>query len=151
MFKFVKPAGKNEEGKTFYEALKINEIDKIACEFWNVETHPKYYASPILILDGKEAKGMNWFDTIGQAIENCQYRKRKNGTYVSAKEQPDEERNQGAIFEASAVSAEILRNATLGEQTAEELFACIQFYKPYIELLYHLQNEHNIYFEALGW
>ena len=151
MFKFVKVSGKNEEGKNCYDAMLLNDIDAIVCKFWNVEVHPKNYASPILTLDGRTVEGMNWFDMFGHAIENCQYRRHKNGVYVDAKQQPDEERGQGAIFEASAVSAEILRNATLGEQTAEELFACIQFYKPYIELLYHLQNEHNIYFEALGW
>ena len=131
--------------------MLLNDIDKIACEFWNVEIHLKNYASPILLLDGKEVKGMNWFDVLGNAIENCQFRRHKDGVYVSAKQQPDEERGQGAIFEASAVSAEILRNATLGEQSAEELFGCVEFYKPYIELLFHLQNEHGIYFEALGW
>ena len=151
MFKFVKVSGKNEEGKNCYNAMLLNDIDKIACEFWNVEIHLKNYASPILLLDGKEVKGMNWFDVLGTAIENCQFRRHKDGVYVSAKQQPDEERGQGAIFEASAVSAEILRNATLGEQSAEELFGCVEFYKPYIELLFHLQNEHGIYFEALGW
>ena len=151
MFKFVKVSGKNEEGKNCYNAMLLNDIDKIACEFWNVEIHLKNYASPILLLDGKEVKGMNWFDVLGNAIENCQFRRHKDGVYVSAKQQPDEERGQGAIFEASAVSAEILRNATLGEQSAEELFGCVEFYKPYIELLFHLQNEHGIYFEALGW
>lgn len=151
MFKFVKVSGKNEEGKNCYNAMLLNDIDKIACEFWNVEIHLKNYASPILLLDGKEVKGMNWFDVLGNAIENCQFRRHKDGVYVSAKQQPDEERGQGAIFEASTVSAEVLRNATLGEQSAEELFGCVEFYKPYIELLFHLQNEHGIYFEALGW
>ena len=151
MFKFVKPAGKNEEGKTFYNALTLNEIDNLVAQFWGVEVHPKHYASPILTLDGRTVEGMNWFDTLGHAIENCQYRRHKNGVYVDAKQQPDEERGQGAIFEASAVSAEILRNATLGEQSAEKLFACVNFYRPYIELLFHLQNEHGILFEALGW
>lgn len=147
MFKFVKPAGKNEEGKTIYEALTLNEIDKLVAQFWGVEVHQKHYASPILTLDGHTVEGLNWFDMLGHAIEDCQYRRHKNGVYVDAKQQL----GQGAIFEASAVSAEILRNATLGEQSAEKLFACVNFYRPYIELLFHLQNEHGILFEALGW
>jgi hypothetical protein len=149
MFKFVKPAGKNEEGKNCYDAMLLKDVDKIACEFWGVEEHPRFYASPILTLDGHTVEGLNWFDMLGHAIEDCQYRRHENGVYVSAKQQPDS--GQGAIFEASAVSAEILRNATIGEKSAEELFACVNFYRPYIELLFHLQNEHGILFEALGW
>lgn len=147
MFKFVKLSGKNEEGKNCYDAMLLNDIDAIVCKFWNVEVHQKHYASPILTLDGRTVEGLNWFDMLGHAIEDCQYRRHKNGVYVDAKQQL----GQGAIFEASAVSAEILRNATLGEKSAEELFACVNFYRPYIELLFHLQNEHGILFEALGW
>lgn len=47
---------KNAEG----EALTMGALDKEAADFWGVEVHPKYYASP--------NQGLNWFDTIGYAI-----------------------------------------------------------------------------------
>lgn len=153
MFKFVKPTGKNEEGRTIYEALTINEIDKLACAFWGVEEHPKYYASPKHTVHGREFDGPNWFDTIGHAIEGCQYRCRRydNGYnyYHDAHEQPD--KFQGPIFEASAVSAQILRLATLATTSIDDLEKSINYYRPHIEFVFHLQKEHGILFEALGW
>ena len=152
MFKFVKPAGKNEEGRTIYEALTLNEIDKLACEFWGVEEHPRFYASPKILIGDKEFAGTNWFDTIGHAIEDCQYRNTKGegcNYYHDAYEQPTPFR--GAIFEASAVSAQLLKIASIATHSADDLEASIKHYRPYIEFVFHLQNEHGIYFEALGW
>lgn len=154
MFKFVKLAGKNEEGRPIYEALTLNQIDKLACEFWGVEEHPRFYASPkILIGDIEVEYGANWFDTIGHAIEDCQYRCRQNSGeynyYHDAVEQPY--KYQGPIFEASTVCAQIIRVASLATHSADDLEKSIKHYRPYIELLFHLQNEHGILFEALGW
>lgn len=152
MFQFVKPSRKNNEGKTIYNALRLNEIDKLACEFWQVEESKTRYASPKVALNGKIEYGTNWFDTIGLSIESCQYRfcKKDNGNYYhDAIEQST--LSHGAIFDASAVSAQILRVASLATTSAEDLNKSIQYYQPYIEFVFHLQNEHNIYFEALGW
>lgn len=153
MFKFVKPGGKNEEGRTLYTALTLNEIDKLACEFWGVEEHPKFYASPKYTVGDTEFSGPNWFDTIGHAIEGCQYRCRRYDDgytyYHDAHEQPY--KSQGAIFEASAVSAQLLRTASLATHSIEDLEKSILCYRPHIEFVFHLQNEHGILFEALGW
>lgn len=152
MFQFVKPVGKNEEGRTIYETLTLNEIDKLACEFWGVEEHPRFYASPKILIGDKEFAGTNWFDTIGHAIEDCQYRHTKgegHNYYHDAHEQPYKFR--GAIFEASAVSAQLLRVGTIATTSAENLAEEIKYFQPYIELAFHLQNEHGILFEALGW
>lgn len=154
MFQFVKPAGKNEEGRTIYKALLLNEIDKLACAFWSVDESPKFYASPKYTVDGREFEGPNWFDTIGHAIEECQYRCRQGSGgeynyYHDAEDQPTI--GHGPIFRANTVSAQILRLATLAETNAEGIFNSVKYYQPYIEFLFHLQNEHGILFEARGW
>lgn len=143
MFKFVKPAGKNEEGKTFYEALTLNEIDKIACEFWGVEEHSTKYAE-------HPEKNLSWFDVLGLAIQNC-YCLNKAGRCIKATEQPDKDGRHAAIFKGDSVIAQIMQTAWSGDTSFKEISHTLTFYQPYIELVLHLQNEHGILFETDGW
>lgn len=143
MFKFIKPAGKNEEGKTFYEALTLNEVDKIACEFWGVEEHPKNYAE-------HPNRPFNWFDILGMAIQNC-YCLNNAGRCIKAFKQPDKDGRHAAIFKGDSVIAQIMETAWRGDTSFREISHALTFYQPYIELVLHLQNEHGILFETDGW
>lgn len=51
-------------------AMAINAIDKEICEFFGVEQHKKWYASPPIEDDSFKAKWnkINWFDYIGWMI-----------------------------------------------------------------------------------
>ena len=47
-------------------AIDLRILDKEACEFWNVESHPRLWAHP----DQKTFYTNSWFDSIGWAIAN---------------------------------------------------------------------------------
>lgn len=128
-----------KENKTF----TLNEIDKIACEFWGVEYDTRHYASP-----NPSVWGMpNWFDTIGHAIEDLQYfagsRENKKVFYRSIN-------SNVAEFDFGEIATMLLQNNTRCCKNPIELEEMIDFLKPYTNLCYYLKSLEIIGI-GMGW
>ena len=142
----------NKNGK----ALTMSELDKEAAEFWGKEVHPKHYANPFP--DKKVGEGAsyseavrierenalnnvhNWFDVIGLNIA-CQ------GDYTSGWQNVVHTmvvqslgdclvnlRRDKPIELAEFVGDEEMH---LGSSWEEELYATLNYYKPFVNLINH--------------
>lgn len=55
--------------KATKEVVQNNDVDKIACELWGLEVHPKEYAKPTIRREGERefafmVRGCNWYDDL---------------------------------------------------------------------------------------
>lgn len=123
--------------------LPINEIDRIACEFWQVEFNTRHYATP-----NPSVWGMpNWFDTIGHAIEDLQYfagtREGKKIFYRSID-------SNVAEFDFGEIAAMVIANNTRFCDNPEELKDMLEFIQPYLNFCYYLKSL-GIIGIGMGW
>jgi len=102
--------------------ISINELDQQAAEFWNVEIHPKWYASP------SETSG-NWYDNIGWYIAN-------QGHCTSGW-------NNVKVSMITSSMESAANRILKGEQTDASIQVIMEWYKPYYDLIDH--------WEALGY
>lgn len=138
------------------KALTMAELDKEAAEFWNKEVHPKHYANPFpekkVSKDASYSEAVrierenalnntsNWFDIIGWNIAN-------QGNYTSGW------RNVVHTMVAENLGECLVRlnkdkpielaefvgdtEMHLGNSWEEELYATLNYYKPFVDLINH--------------
>lgn len=138
------------------KALTMGELDKEAAEFWGKEVHPKHYANPFpdepisqdatisekIRINHKNALNNvhNWFDVIGLNIA-CQ------GDYTSGWQNVVHTmvvqslgdclvslRRDKPIELAEFVGDTEMH---LGSNWEEELYATLNYYKPFVDLINH--------------
>lgn len=142
----------DKNGKT----LTMGELDKEAAEFWGKEVHPKHYANPFL--DKKISKDAsyseairierenarnnfsNWFDIIGWNIAN-------QGNYTTGWQNVVHSmitENLGECLvrlnkDEPIKLAEFVGKGEihLGDSWEEELYATLNYYKPFVDLINH--------------
>ena len=138
------------------KALTMGELDKEAAEFWGKEIHPKHYANPFpdepipqdatvlekIRINHKNAlnNAHNWFDVIGlniacqddytsgwqnvvhtmvvQSLGDCLVSLRRDKPIELAEFVGDTEIHLGSSWE-------------------EELYATLNYYKPFVDLINH--------------
>ena len=123
----------------------LNEIDKIAANFWGKEVHSREYAYP----GNENSPHMpNWFDMLGTSIEDLQYftnRDEENRLIYKRSNTPRE-----AEFDMREVASLLLNDMTRYQNSADAmLFTCASI-RPYLELCFHLRSL-NIVGVGRGW
>lgn len=135
----------NAEGKT----LTMAELDKEAAEFWDKEVDPKHYANPFPKEEGNSFSAMqtnalnnslNWFDIIGWNIAN-------QGNYTSGWQNVAHTMVTKTLGECLVSLhkdkpiklAEFIGddNIHLEESCETRLFATLNYFKPFIDLINH--------------
>ena len=113
-----------KENKT----LTINEVDKIATDFWIKEIYPRFSTRP------KNTLSLNWFAVLGRAIEGLQYGKSdyyETPLYRSS--------NVGNIRFDMATIAAFIASSNFKHANSTQVF-CETGVQPYIELCDYLKS-----------
>lgn len=113
------------------ETLTLNEVDNIVAKFWGKEVDPKYYACP-------SNKGLNWFDSLGHAIEDLQYFYYTCGNgekrYLRSTDPTT------ANFDMAEVASMLVYSQSRYSSNYEDILESLEYIKPHIELCYHLKS-----------
>jgi hypothetical protein len=124
----------------------LNEIDKIAANFWKVKVDEHDYACP----ESYGFGAMNWFDVLGHAIEDLQYFQTKclDGKLHYHKACGMDEMHN-PMFDFGRIAKQLIFNCASSD-TIDSLESGLKWCKPYIELCYHLKSM-DIVGVAMGW
>ena len=122
--------------------ISIKQLDKEAAEFWGKEVDPKWYANPSSKETHPLKQHSNWYDTIGWTIAH-------KGNYTSGwhnvvNDLISETLGQKFIDFEDKTTVKVAEFQKSGETTLSlpekveiDIYFCLEYYKPYIQLINH--------------
>jgi len=111
------------------EAVRINELDRQAAEFWGVKLNKRSYAQP-----KDYGYGSNWFDIIGFGISQMDYSHSWNGVVSYLFEDIG---NMFLDYSTGYNDRPVKVYDT--QEVVEKIQIAIDFFKPYVDLINHWQ------------
>lgn len=122
--------------------ISIKQLDVEAAEFWNKKVDPKWYANPSPEGTDVFKQQSNWYDTIGWAIANkgnytSGWHNVVNDLIAEALGQKFIDFNNKDIVSVAEFKKSGETTLSLPEEVEISIFFCLEYYKPYIQLINH--------------